>query len=109
MVDTVMKVELVPHTGVRFDGLVVEWKQWQVFATGSDGNRVLVGYLPHDESINLMLLCNQPWNILKEIVEKCEAITGRKVIPPTPIYEPPQIDNEAGDDDSDEEDRDGDS
>jgi len=97
-----MKVELVPYIGIRFDGLKVEWKQWQVFATGANGNRVLVGYLPHDESQAIMMLCNQPFNILKEIIEKCEAITGRKVISPVPIYEPPAIDNDAGDEDTEE-------
>lgn len=93
-----MKVELEVHTGIRFDGVAVEFDQWRVFATGGDGNRVLVGYLPFDESVALMLCCNQPANVLREVLTKCEAITGRKVLPPYPIEEPPEIDNEAGDD-----------
>ena len=98
-----MKVELVQHTGIRRDEVVVEFAQWQVFATGGDGNRVLVGYLSHDPDVALMLLANQPMNVLREVVEKCEAITGRKVIPPCEIVMPPAIDNTAGEDDNDDE------
>ena len=98
-----MKIELVPHTGIRFDETIVEFNQWQVFATGGNDNRTLVGYLSHDETIPLMMLCNQPMNILREIVDKCEAITGRKVIPPETIVEPPEIDNSAGEDEDDNE------
>lgn len=102
-----MKVELVQHTGMRYDETVVEFDQWQVFATGGNGARVLVGYLSHDETVPLMLVCNQPMNILRELVEKCEAITKRKVIPPTEIVYPPEIDNSAGEDDDElEEDED---
>jgi hypothetical protein len=100
-----MKVELQQHTGIRRDGLVVEFDQFQVFATGPDGNRVLVGYLSHDESLPLMLICNQPNNVLREIVEKCELITGRKVVSPVPIVEPPQIDNTQGEDYEDDDDQ----
>jgi hypothetical protein len=98
-----MKVELEQHSGIRHDGVVVEFDQWQVFATGPDGNRVLVGYLSHDESLPIMMVCNQPDNVLKEIVEKCSAITGREVISPVPIVEPPAIDNAAGEDDIDDD------
>lgn len=103
-----MKVELVPHTGIRFDDVEVEFAQWQVFATGSDDQRVLVGYLSHDPAIELMLLCNQPNAVLSEIVTKCEKITGRKVIPPMEIVIPPEIDNEAGEDDDNEQEEDDD-
>jgi len=90
--------------------MVVEFDQWQVFATGSDEQRVLVGYLSHDESIPLMTICNQPMNVLRELIEKLEKITKRKVIPPVEIVYPPEIDNEAGDDELEEEDEtDGDS
>ena len=102
-----MKVELVHHTGIRYDEVIVEFDQWQVFATGGDGNRVLVGYLSFDPEMPLMLICNQPMNIVRELVDKCEAITKRKVIPPFEIVMPPEIDNEAGeDDDSDDEEKD---
>lgn len=101
-----MKVELQQHSGLRYDGETVVFDQWQVFATGANGNRVLVGYLSHDQSIPLMLVCNQPQNIVKEIVTKCEAITDRKVLPPFEIVEPPEIDNTAGDDDYEEEEED---
>jgi len=105
-----MKVELVQHTGIRFDGLPVEFKQWQVFATGFDGNRVLVGYLDHDPEVALMLVCPQAESVVREVVEKCEAITKRKVIPPFEIVMPPEIDNSAGEDEPEEdEDTDGDS
>jgi len=93
-----MKVELEQHTAIRHDGLAVEFDQWRVFATGPDGNRTLVGYLKHDPEIPLMLICNQPMNVLREIVSKCEAITKRAVISPIPIVEPPAIDNDAGED-----------
>jgi len=99
-----MKVELEQHTGIRFDDVVVEFDQWRVFATGSDSQRVLVGYLSHNPDLPLMLICNQPLNVLREIVEKCEAITGRKVIPPEAIVIPPEIDNSAGEDDQEESD-----
>ncbi len=101
-----MKVELQQHTGIRHDGETVVFDQWQVFATGANGNRVLVGYLSHDESIPLMLLTNQPYNIVRELVTKCEAITKRRVLPPFEIIEPPEIDNSAGEDEytDDEED-----
>ena len=99
-----MKVELQPHTGIRHDGIVVEFDQFQVFATGPDGNRVLVGYLSHDESLPLMLVCNQPMNVLKELVEKCEAITGRTVLSPVEIVEPPEIDNSQGEDEEEDDD-----
>ena len=98
-----MKIELVPHTGIRYDDAVVEFNQWQVFATGSDEQRVLVGYLPHDPNVALMMLCNQPMNVLSEIVSKCEAITGRKVLPPVDIVVPPEIDNTQGEDEDEEE------
>jgi hypothetical protein len=105
-----MKVELVQHTGIRFDEALIEFDQWQVFATGSDNNRVLVGYLSHDESLPLMLICNQPMNVLRELIEKLEKITKRKVIPPVEIVYPPEIDNEAGEDEPEEDkDDDGDS
>jgi hypothetical protein len=94
-----MKVELVQHTGIRYDETIVEFNQWQVFATGSDDQRVLVGYLSHDESIPLMTICNQPMNVLRELIEKLEAMTKRKVSSPVNIVYPPEIDNEAGEDD----------
>jgi hypothetical protein len=93
-----MKIELEQHVGIRRDGVEVEFDQWRVFATGPDGARLLIGYLPHNENHSLMLLCNQPANVLREIITKCEAITKRKVISPLPIYEPPEIDNDAGGD-----------
>jgi|694.fasta_scaffold88399_5 hypothetical protein len=101
-----MKVELQQHSGIRYDGETVVFDQWQVFATGANGNRVLVGYLSHDEEIPLMLVTNQPVNIVRELVTKCEAITKRTVLPPMEIVEPPEIDNSAGEDDytDDEED-----
>lgn len=99
-----MKVELEQHTAVRHDGVQVEFDQWRVFATGPDGNRTLVGYLPHNPELALMLLCNQPMNVLKEIVSKCEAITQRAVISPVAIVEAPEIDNEAGEDEETDDD-----
>ncbi len=101
-----MRVELQQHTGIRYDGETVVFDQWQIFATGANGNRVLVGYLSHDEKIPLMLVTNQPPNIVRELVTKCEAITSRRVLPPFEIVEPPEIDNSAGDDEyiDDEED-----
>jgi hypothetical protein len=98
-----MKVELQEHKGMRHDGVIVEFDQWQVFATGPDGNRVLVGYLSHKPELPLMLICNQANNVLKELVEKCSAIVGREVLSPVPIVEPPQIDNSQGED-NDEDD-----
>lgn len=100
-----MKVELEVHTGIRFDDVEVSFEQWRVFATGGDGNRVLVGYLSFDPTMPLMLICNQPMNIVAELVAKCSAITKREVLPPFEIVMPPEIDNEAGEDD-DEEDED---
>lgn len=100
-----MKVELEHHTGVLASGTVVEFDQFRVFATGPDGNRVLVGYLSFDEKLPLMLLCNQPANVLKELIEKCSAITKRKVLSPIPIVEPPMIDNTAGEDDYEDDDQ----
>lgn len=102
-----MKVELVHHKGIRFDDIEVEFEQWQVFATGSDQNRVLVGYLSFDPALPLMLICNQPMNIVRELVQKCSAITGREVLPPFEIVMPPEIDNEAGEDHEDDEETDG--
>lgn len=99
-----MKVELEQHTAIRRDGVAIEFDQWRVFATGPDGNRVLVGYLSHDEAIPLMLICNQPMNVVRELVDKCEAITNRKVLSPVEIVEPPEIDNTAGEDIEDDED-----
>ena len=101
-----MKVELQQHSGVRYDGERVEFNQWQVFATGANGNRVLVGYLSHDPAIPLMLIANQPYNIIRELVTKCEAITKRQVLPPSEIIEPPEIDNSAGEDEYTDEDED---
>jgi hypothetical protein len=98
-----MKVELLEHKGIRHDGIIVEFDQWQVFATGPDGNRVLVGYLSHKPELPLMLLCNQPSNVLKELIEKCSAIVGREVLSPVPIVEPPQIDNSQGEDNDEDE------
>lgn len=98
-----MKVELVPHTGVRYDEVIVEFQQWQVFATGGNGNRVLVGYLSFDPAMPLMLICNQPMNIVAELVRKCSAITGREVLPPFEIVMPPEIDNEAGEEDENDD------
>ena len=98
-----MKVELEVHTGVRYDEVVVSFAQWRVFATGNDGNRVLCGYLSFDPKLPLMLICNQPMEVVKELVEKCSAITKREVLPPFEIVMPPEIDNEAGED-QDEED-----
>lgn len=97
-----MKIELEVHSGVRYDGVEVHFDQWRVFATGGDGDRIMVGYLSFNESLPLMLICNQPHNVIKEIVKKCDAITGRKVLPPVEIVEPPVIDNEAGEDDYEE-------
>ncbi len=99
-----MKVELEQHVAVRRDGVQVEFDQWRVFATGTDGNRTLVGYLPHDPSLALMLICNQPMNVMREIVSKCEAITKRAVISPVTIVEPPPIDNDAGEDEETDDD-----
>ena len=98
-----MKVELQQHKGIRHDGLLIEFDQWQVFATGPDGNRVLVGYLSHNPELPLMLLCNQPANVLKELIEKCSAIVGRDVVSPVPIVEPPQIDNALGEDNEEDD------
>ena len=99
-----MKVELVHHKGIRYDQVEVAFEQWQVFATGPDANRVLVGYLSFDEKLPLMLICNQPMSVVKELVEKCSAITKREVLPPYEIVMPPEIDNEAGEDQDEEED-----
>ena len=99
-----MKVELEVHTGVRYDDVVVSFAQWRVFATGGDGNRVLVGYLSFDEKLPLMLICNQPMLVVNELVEKCSAITKREVLPPYEIVMPPEIDNEAGEDQDEYED-----
>jgi hypothetical protein len=52
----------------------------------------------------LMLICNQEMAVVKELVEKCSAITKRKVLPPFEIVMPPEIDNEAGEDQDEEED-----
>jgi hypothetical protein len=99
-----MKVELEKHVGVMPSGVQVEFDQFRVFATGPDGNRVLVGYLSFDEKLPLMLVCNQPANVLKELIEKCSAITKRTVLSPIPIVEPPEIDNTAGEDYEDDDD-----
>ena len=99
-----MKVELVQHKGIRYDEVEVAFEQWQVFATGPDANRVLVGYLSFDPKMPLMLICNQPMAVVKELVEKCSAITKREVLPPYEIVMPPEIDNEAGEDHDEEED-----
>ena len=98
-----MKVELEQHVGVMPSGIQVEFDQWRVFATGPDGNRVLVGYLSHKPELPLMLICNQANSVLKELVDKCSAIVGREVLSPVPIVEPPQIDNSQGED-TDEDD-----
>lgn len=98
-----MKIELVEHKGIRYDEVEVAFEQWQVFATGGNGNRVLVGYLSFDSKMPLMLICNQPTNIVREIVNKCAAITGREVLPPFEIAMPPEIDNEAGEEDDEED------
>jgi len=103
-----MKVELVHHKGIRFDEVEVEFEQWQVFATGSDDNRVLVGYLSFDPEMPLMLICNQPSAVVRELVGKCSAITGRTVLPPEAIVMPPEIDNEAGEDDEEDDDEESD-
>ena len=101
-----MRVELEVHTGVRYDEVAVSFEQWRVFATGGDGNRVLVGYLSFDPKMPLMLICNQPMNLVAELVRKCSAITGREVLPPYEIVMPPEIDNEAGEDNDEGEDDD---
>lgn len=70
-----MLVKLEKHIGKRYDGKVVELGQFQVFADGQ-----LVGYLPYDKNIDLMLIIPRPtYDQEKEIVEKCAAITGREV------------------------------
>jgi hypothetical protein len=74
-----MQVELTQHSGLRHDGQLIEFDLWQVHATGLDGNRVLVAYLFHDPD------------------------TGRKVVPPLPLYDPPEIDNSMGLDDEDDD------
>ena len=104
-----MKVELEVHTGVRYDDVAVSFEQWRVFATGIDGNRVLVGYLSFDPKWPLMLICKQEMAVVKEIVEKCSAITKREVLPPFEIVMPPEIDNEAGEDQHEESDEEDDS
>jgi hypothetical protein len=48
-------------------------------------------------------------NIVAELVRKCSAITGREVLPPFEIVMPPEIDNEAGEDEEEEEDESDDS
>jgi len=94
-----MKVELRDHIGVLPSGRTVKQAQWMVYA-----EEIHVGYLAHDPAIPLMLLTNQHPDILREILEKCAAITGREIVPPIPIYEPPQIDNSQGEDDLEDDD-----
>lgn len=102
-----MKVELVRLKAVRYDEVEQEFDLWQVFATGGNGNRVYVADLSFNPKYPLMLKCNQPMSIVKELVDKCSAITGREVLPPFEIVMPPEIDNEAGeDDDADDEEQD---
>lgn len=99
-----MKVELEQHKGIRYDDVEVEFAQWQVFATGGDSNRVLVGYLSFDPALPLMLICNQTPSVIKEIVSKCSAISGREVLPPSEIVMPPEINNDAGEEELEEDD-----
>jgi hypothetical protein len=98
-----MKVELQQLKGVMYNGEIEEFSRWQVFATGANGNRVLVGYLDPGAHQRLMILANQPVSVIRELVAKCEAITKQKVLPPYDIVEPPEIDNSAGEEEYEED------
>lgn len=70
-----MDVSLKKHIGKRSCGRVDEFGQYQVFA-----DEKLVGYLPYDPAIELMIILPRPTHDQeKELVEKCAAITGRPV------------------------------
>jgi len=98
-----MKVEIEDHTGIMYNGMLVKFAQWRVFATGYDGNRVCVGYLSHDPDMALMPIANQANSVWKEVIEKLEKLVGRKVIPPEPIYEPPTVNAYVSDEEEDDD------
>ena len=101
-----MKVELQQLKGIKYNGDLEEFERWQVFATGANGNRVLVGYLDPVEEPRLMLLTKQPPAVLRELLSKCAAIAKRNVLPPHDIVLPPEmeIDNSEGYDEEDDQD-----
>ena len=83
-----MKVELVPHLGVGFDGVEVEIGQWHVVV---DGTRC--GYLSKDIGANLMPL--PPMMLMTigqqdEIATQCSKLLDRKVGKAIPFYVPSQ-------------------
>jgi hypothetical protein len=105
------KTELKQHSGVAWDGSIVEHDQWYVTIDGV--NLGLLCKTPGSRVMPLMegnKLSDEQW---LQIIAECSTITGHPVLPPIHFYVPPdeptEVYDEADDDEPDEDEVDGDS